>query len=200
MSTKIWTAWAIKPRLDPWDVCMALRKAGVMRAQKLLTTVYDDMVKHPQDYLSKDAQKLYGTPKSFIQAADVVYRLYREQRGKPERNLWDLDVSFTLRRADTGRWLIVPYPGSGLLSSALDFMRRHRSLVDYHYQNQTDRPDNISARQWSERARTWSPLLVDARWHDFFTVEVMSVNGFFSTCPAMNRQIKAFAAARKKKR
>ena len=200
MSTKIHTAWAIKPKLDPWDVCMALRKTAAKSAARVLTTLYDDMVKRSDYYLSPTELKTFGTAKDFFHASDIAYRLYREQRGNPEKNFWDFDCSFTLRRADTGRWLIIPYPGSGVLAGSLSFMRKHKALVDYHYQNQADRPANITARQWDERARTWEPLLGDKRWGDRFNIDVMTVDEFFSVCPSTDRRIKAFVAADKKKK
>lgn len=200
MSTKIWTAWAIKPRLDVYDVCMRLRREGAKRCRAELTKIYEAAVAKPDDWFYEDEMKRFGKPKDFTQASDLIYKLYREQRGSSTRNRWDLDVSFTVRRADTGRWLIIPYPGSGHLNGTLSFMRRHKDLVDYHYQNQSDMPDNITARAWNERARTWGPLLEDNRWRDYFSVEVMSVGGFFDVCPSTERMKKAFIAANKVKK
>ncbi|MBO5435375.1 hypothetical protein J6A31_06125 [bacterium] len=33
------------------------------------------------------------------------------------------------------------------------------NLRDYHYQNQTDRPENISAQTWAARGRVWNKLM-----------------------------------------
>lgn len=198
MSTKIWTAWAIKPRLDAYDVCMQLRREGARRVRAALSKIYDGIVAKPDDWLNDSEEKSFGIPKDFTEASNLVYKLYRQQRGSPNRNRWDLDVSFSVRRADTGRWLIIPYPGSGMLSGMLSFMKNHKALVDYHYQNQTDMPDDVTARAWNERARTWEPLLSDDRWQDYFSVEVMSIGGFFNVCPSTERMKKAFIAANKK--
>lgn len=37
-----------------------------------------------------------------------------------------------------------------------------KGIRDYHYQNQTDRPDSISADEWKARKQTWG--LVFAEW------------------------------------
>jgi hypothetical protein len=38
---------------------------------------------------------------------------------------------------------------------------RHPKVRDYHYQNQTDRPRNVTAEQWRRRAKDWDVALLD---------------------------------------
>lgn len=40
-------------------------------------------------------------------------------------------------------------------------------LVDYHYQNQSDKPDNISSADWNMRRRVWNHILNIADHHIF---------------------------------
>jgi hypothetical protein len=80
------------------------------------------------------------------------------------------------------------------LSGSLAFLRRHKALADFHYQNQTDRPSNISAQAWGARARTWDRLLPDDCWQDKLELSIVSVEGWFRIDPAwdlMRKQAKA---------
>lgn len=46
--------------------------------------------------------------------------------------------------------------GNGLLNGTLV---NNLGLEDYHYQNQTDRPNNISSRAWETRRKTWNKAI-----------------------------------------
>ena len=37
--------------------------------------------------------------------------------------------------------------------------REEYGFGDYHYQNQTDRPDNVSAREWARRRKDWDKVI-----------------------------------------
>lgn len=47
--------------------------------------------------------------------------------------------------------------GSPMLRDYLE--SRHDFLTDYHYQNQTDRPENISEEEWNLREKDWDKAI-----------------------------------------
>ena len=39
-----------------------------------------------------------------------------------------------------------------------DYLIDNGEILDYHYQNQTDQPENISDKEWKERAKVWDEI------------------------------------------
>lgn len=89
---------------------------------------------------------------------------YLKDLGEYKRSSHEVDLDlktdccvFPLR----GKTLILFYtdnqPANKFWES-LDFIK------DYHYQNQTDRPDNITARQWKKRKNDWDLVLGGNGW------------------------------------
>lgn len=56
---------------------------------------------------------------------------------------------------------------------------RHPKVSDYHYQNQCDRPRNISAKQWRQRARDWDVALLKRGGIPAASGFTMSVFGWY---------------------
>lgn len=56
-------------------------------------------------------------------------------------------------------------------------MERSKKLLDFHYQDQADRPDELTAKQWKARQKIWEELIGDKVFrecgfiYDFFTFE-----------------------------
>lgn len=44
-----------------------------------------------------------------------------------------------------------------------EMVRKNQKFKDFSYWNNTDRPDEVTARQWRHRERTWDKLLPDSR-------------------------------------
>lgn len=199
MSTKIWEAYCIKPEHDVWTVMWDLRRRAEQRVRKTLTKFYRALIEDVK-LPAKERAWLIGTAGASMDASDFTYLSasrfvqseYKQTIGRSERSIWDLNVSVVVRRASRKRTLLIPYPGSGLLNGSLAFMRRHKALADYHYQNQSDRPSHVSARTWRERARTWDPLLDDENWQDKLVLEIVSIDGFFRVDPVWNLMRREF--------
>ncbi len=79
----------------------------------------------------------------------VLTNKYREAARQSERNY--LDVEAGLNIWQDGRYAYIVPIGRAELADA-DY------AVDYHYQDQTDRPENITARQYAARERKWEQL------------------------------------------
>lgn len=68
------------------------------------------------------------------------------------KSYFDLDASFNIW-LDRRYAYVIPYGRVKIPS--LDW------VTDYHYQNQTDRPDDISGKQWAARSKKWHELCLD---------------------------------------
>jgi len=187
MSTKIYEAYVIKPRHDVWEVLWDIRRRAEKSVRASLTAIYSALIQDAKR--SPEARELLtgeidaGTF-GHLAASRFVQEQFKATIGNAQRDTWDMSVAVAVRRASRNRTLLIPYPGSGLLGDALRFMRRHKALADYHYQNSSDRPSHITARVWNERARTWGELLRDARWQDKLVLDVVTVEGWFRIDPS----------------
>lgn len=209
MSIKVWEAYRVKKGHNIWEVMRDIRLIAEKRARKTLTKLYDQFLKDwnndPKMKLAaakliyRDEKRAKESAKekwSYAQAHDFVYRQYAAQRATSERNPFDLDVCVAVRQL-RGRFYLIPYPGSGFLGATLRFLAKHPALEDYHYQNQTDRPENISAREWARRSKIWDVLLDDDRWPDKLALDIVSVDGFVRVDPWMKLLIDGMRRRRK---
>ena len=69
----------------------------------------------------------------------------------------DYDYRCTLQIIPMKAKTLVMYFGNPMLR---DYMEsRHDLLIDYHYQNQTDQPDDISDAEWDMREKDWDKAI-----------------------------------------
>jgi len=192
MSTKIWEAYRVREGYDLWDALRDIRLRAERNAKRSLIKLYDalieDVKRDPEkrELLTGPLAPAVGQDFDYLQASRFVHDRYRAQVGRTDGGVWDLDVAVVVRRANRRKFLLIPYPGSGLLNNSLKFLRRHKALIDYHYQDQSDRPWNVPAREWSERAQTWAPLLEDDRWQDKLVLDIVSVTGWHRVDPIVD--------------
>lgn len=140
MSTKIYNAYRVEAGVDLFDVLHDIRATAWARCRKVI-----------------DGRNV-----------EMLHAAYVGQLGSSHRSDWDLDVSIAVH-SDRSRWLLRAFAGSGLFSEVLDFLPKHESLEDWHYQNSTDRPANLSAIAWNARQRSW-----DRAFARMLTFEIVS--------------------------
>jgi hypothetical protein len=202
VSTKIWEAYRLREGYDLWDVLRDIRVRAEKNAKKVLLKLYDALIADAKRE-PENRELLLGplalvpdlTNFDRLTASRFVLDKYRAQTNQMDRGVWDLDVAVVVRRASRRKFLLIPYPGSGMLNGSLGFLRRYKALADYHYQNQSDRPWNIPAREWNERARTWAPLLEDDRWQDKLVLDIVSVTSWHRIDPAVDLLRKQYLKA-----
>ncbi len=179
MSTKIYNAFRLKPRHDMWTVTADIRAKVEKRCRFILTKVYGDITSNAKDYG-------YTGKRDMFSVSRWVLEQYKAQAFKYDRNAWDLDVHIAVHNVD-GRILLRAFHGSGWFSSTIKVVERHRSLEDYHYQNSSDRPDNITARAWNERRRTWERAMrPDGNFIHQLVVEIVSPSSWHRIDPALD--------------
>ncbi len=59
---------------------------------------------------------------------------------------------------DRRYWYIKFFPNQHLDYKIMDYMKEKYNLQDYHYQNQTDPPDDISRKDYKKRDKKWDQL------------------------------------------
>lgn len=123
-----------------------------------------------------------------ILAQKIIRRGYRFSITSPYDSFFNFDVSVSFRQWKNKIYLI-PHCSSKM-RKVLDFLNNDVRLVDYHYQNQTDRLENISAQAWDKRAKVWDGIFDSGQWEDVLFLEICSWNTFLSIDPFFDLRTK----------
>lgn len=77
---------------------------------------------------------------------------------------------------DNDYWYIKFFPNENIQYKMLDEFEKKLNLEDYHYQNQTDVPTNISEEDYELRNKKWNELTEssDGNYLDGFIYDIMS--------------------------
>lgn len=189
MSTKIYDAYRVKPGVDIWQLVAEIRTRAEAIARAGLRDFYiracvadrrppdeegaekPDRLRAWADYirnaLVEKKRRLAdeSTKLSLVDVADFVYQEYRAQLTSYERNSFNLDANFVVYEHEGLFYLRLYSDRCSILGDVLDFVPDMPELEDYHYQNQSDWPDGMTAPEWDERRRVWEGILTeDGHW------------------------------------
>ena len=211
MSLKVWEAYRIKKGYELWTVMHDIRIKGQQNALKELKLHYHNLIDQFQDdemraafademYTDKDYARRRAAEKDWglLQAHDYVFQMFSRQMGSSLRSPYDLHVSVNVRKY-RGRYLLIPYPGSGILGDTLRFLKKHPALEDYHFQNASDKSAKCSDREWKARGKAWDKLLQDDVIDDNLSLDIVNLDNFSSSDPWMDKLLRAYAKKRKAK-
>lgn len=137
MSTKIYSAWKMSPRAFERDFLPAYRDAAFTFAEKLMRVAL------PNEFVASDVRKLLSLS---IRASESPLR------GEPF--LIDASLNAWIY---SGRIYVIPY--AQFLYSG-DFTAPPEAH-EYRYWNNTDRPGEITDREWGNRRKTWDRVCLD---------------------------------------
>jgi len=177
MSLKVWRAYRLNRKRDLWKFTADTYRLGAEqvkeRVHKLFVEFMQGLRLDSEEY--QEALTLYKGHDKRARAF-VVEKLFREGYKKAsvsmERSFFDFDVSLTFREYGKHLYLI-PYCSS-MMRNVLDFLDEDPRLSEYHYQNQTDKPERISDLEWARRAKVWHALTKEDRWPVYLSLEVSS--------------------------
>jgi hypothetical protein len=175
MSTKIWTAWRVpKNKLNEFFL---LVNAATManfyeRLDMWMSWVKIDKAKQRREEVEDKCRDTDGNlptwwwrdredpDKTYIRERwEILCERIREASASFEYNPFDADASLNVWL--DGRYAyLIPYGRVKLPDSLPDWVE------DYHYQDQADRPERFTARQWAARRRKWDQLCLDNNWND----------------------------------
>jgi hypothetical protein len=162
VSTKIYTAYRTRRRgVDLFALVADLRH----RAERACTRS-----------LRKEHGECDGS--MTMETSMALAKQYREQASKAERNPFNFDAAIAIR-AHESRYYLIPY--ADRLAYGIDvfaFLAKHPALEEYGYWNNTDRPDHVSDRAWSRRAKTWGAMLDGDHEHDKVILDIVSPDSF----------------------
>lgn len=185
MSTKIYNAYRVKRGVKLWPVLWDIKKKATKNIQKVLIDMYNRVLSNEsaknevRGNLKLEADCEVGP----IEVSDNIKKAYRLQLGSHARNPFNFDVKVSVRELD-GRFYLIAHC-DWVMGEVLDFLAKDKRLEDFHYQNSSDKPDEIPQREWNLRSRTWDRM-DRAGWRNFVLLTICDWDTFPYIDPAWN--------------
>jgi hypothetical protein len=189
VSTKIYNAFRVKKSVDFWSFLWRVRDTARENVKVALKAHYHDLVNRTStdspEY--KAARAKSDAPEHSVRlslARDLVRKGFRENVTRLERDTYSLEVSIAVY-PHKGRYYLRTFcEPCSVVGTVLDFVEQLPELEEYHYQNQTDRPEEVSPRDWSERKRVWNEIVeTDNGVGSHVALDILSWSGFYLIDP-----------------
>ncbi len=194
MSVKIWTAYKLKDPTKLWELVHDIRLKGQTNVTKALAVLYAAKA-FSIDPKSPEYQEKYKSLTKYLgdsdsRDIDVRYsladhhfcRAYKEQYSSHLRNEADFTVSVSLRHFE-GNIYLIPHCDM-FMRDALNFLKRDKRLVDYHYQNQVRPHDaKVSDAAYERRGKIYEKMEKAGVWNDYLVIEVCAPHNFYLLRP-----------------
>lgn len=190
MSTKIWEAYKVVDNKTLWPLVHDIRVKGTKAATNCVKKMFNLCLSGVDtDSAAYKAKLEAHKGDEYLAKLDIAHNAIREGYKasvvSPYRDIFDFNLSIGIRqftyRRKSGLY-IIPYAGCGM-KGALDFLKKDSRLVDFHYQNQTDRPKNISNKEWDHRAKIWNGMMEASQWEDVLVLELCAFDMFYQVNP-----------------
>ncbi len=162
MSFKVYNAYKLVSERDPWQVLWEIQDRARNEVRKRLKAAYWDMM-CDLDLESPEYKRwlAQGDPdwKARLRAVrTTLHAEAKENATSSLRSTYDLDVNIAVSPYKGSVYLRAFCDGISIIGGSLNFLRKHPELKDFHYQNSTDRPKNVSAKEWKQREVVWEAL------------------------------------------
>lgn len=109
----------------------------------------------------------------FSMARDTMTTLYKKSHDSGMRSPFDFDACVTFR-GYKGRVYMQVF-ADGPLRNIFDKWTKRPYAVDFHYQNQADKPESISESAWNKRREVWDVLYdTEIGRKTYLSLEVMN--------------------------
>lgn len=161
MSIKIYNAFRIKNPGEPWNLLWSLKDQALKNIAEKAKAYYLFRIKNviytEPNFEDDGDSELWRGRLRFVH--NQVRQGVKENAGSMDRGIYDVHAAITVAPYE-GRYYLRPFcdATSVLVGGCLDFLESHPDLEDYHYQNQTDRPEDVTEHEWELRARTWKGI------------------------------------------
>jgi hypothetical protein len=163
MSTKVYNAFKVKDPANLWRLIDKIFHKGRANVDKTLREHYLQKVRHMDP---SDKEYIEAWEKSDSSEANFrLYRVHDKLRSRYKENTvrleWDtysLDCTVCIYPYRDQFYLRTFCEGGSIFRNVLDFVKKLPELEDFHYQNQSDRPDDIPAKDWANRRRVWDGI------------------------------------------
>jgi len=170
MSIKIWEAYKVieTPEKSFWDIVHELRVKATKNLKKKLRNDFRlfmkavDPQKKPYKQRIKEGDSDEKARLCIVE--EIMTDGWKRAATSTMNDIFDYETSIGFYHWN-GQNYAIPYQGSGA-RGVWNFLKRHPNLVDFHYQNQTDPPKNISKKEFEKRSEIWCAIDAADRWKD----------------------------------
>lgn len=188
MSTKIYTAYKVKDSSKLWSILKDIKKKCQKNIKIKLSEIFTNTVANvnPNSIMYKNLIKEGFSDEEVRRtiADKTIRRLYRISSYSIYRSEYNFDVNIAIREYD-GDYYLIPHCDM-YMSRVLDFLRRDKRLQDFHYQNQCERPNNITKKEWKHREEIWDEIDKNG-WDNYLLLEICSWENFYTLNPRYNK-------------
>lgn len=195
MSTKVYTAYKIRRSSNFWPVVHDTIINGRKSVKKILLNIYKNMISNT-DIESEDYKKEFEKHLSLNKNTNLVEALtkievvhnkltkeYKNAHDSIYRSEYNFDVSVAFYPYK-GDVYIRPFCDM-LMSKSLDFLNDDKRIREFRYWNNTDRPDDITDRQWNERAKVWDGIFKEYDIWDMVSTDICTYDMFYKLSPRL---------------
>jgi hypothetical protein len=178
MSTKVFNAFLLRDPSNLWPLLRDIRHRGEQAAKKRIDYLADGICSS----LSAGSAEYVQAQKEGPELCDWEIREsitwstlddgYKQATVSTHRSAYDFDLSISVRE-NQGQIYLIAHEGDGMRNTIVPLLLEHPELVEYHYQNSTDRPDEIPENEWEERAQAWDQMAAPDRWWDYLLLEIV---------------------------
>lgn len=178
MSTKVYNAFVLTDSSQLWPVLRRIRIA----AEKAARDRIDDLANLLSSRVSADSHAYKETRNKNLGSDDWEIREhvawtqldanYREVSTSLRRSPWDFDVSLSVREHQ-GNFYLIAHEGDGMRGTLVPVLEAQPELMDFHYQNCTDRPEEVPEDEWASRAAIWGAMTEVDVWWDYLSLDIV---------------------------
>jgi hypothetical protein len=213
MSTKVWTAYRLKPSVAKspakfWQWVRDTNERGEKEVIKVLRDCYSNIVKSidPESDEYKENAGYYPVEKRNdyrirLSMAQVrIRKAFKEASVSSFDNPMDLTVDVTIREY-RGNLYVIPY-ANGFVRNTVKFMKRDPRLEDFCYWNNVDPPSYIRTkadyRRWEARGKVWDAIDNGTRsWRDYLLITICDFKKFEHMDPWLDLTRKSYRRDKK---
>lgn len=193
MSTKIYIAYRVRKNADMWGIVHDIRIQGTKNVKETpikFGNTHVSAVREDTDLFKKTLERCshYDRSEEATRqlaraqvATEIIKRCYRINSTSSHRSPYNFDVSVGFRQYKR-RIYVIPYC-DWTMGKVLDFLKKDHRLTDFHYQNQTDKPNHISEKSWDRKAEVWDRMDREGRFQDVLCLDICKFDMYWQVDP-----------------
>ena len=180
MSTKIYDAFRINIKADIKEIINKMREIAINTIANdaeylyMAHAVTSVMALEESENNKNAAAALEEIQKNEFGLFTEMWMLDKIKQAETSREKNVLDCSLTaVATFDSDFWYIKFFSNSGFSNKILNkIIEEIKELEDFHYQNQSDPPEEIPEEEYNKRGQKWEELLPDYKPFNIFPFEV----------------------------
>ena len=172
MSTKIYNAVRISKKLDIKTIIDKMRQI----AEEVVANDYNFLymihaITSAMAHDEKDANKIAASVYEDVMKNDfnfttLTWMIDKVKKAELSLSINDLDCSMIgVVGYDEDYWYIKFFCNSGIARKIYNEIEKIEGVEDFHYQNQTDPPDDISYEDFEKRSKKWDELIPNDKFN-----------------------------------